>query len=105
MDGVAYTPGGFAVTLPAVLPFSSSGGGSPVVVSGLGNGTTAVNLTGLGDGTITAAVSVTDTAHNTARDNGDTRVKETVGHAAPTTLAVTNDRDALINNPEKADLR
>jgi hypothetical protein len=37
-----------------------------VVLSGLGNGMASVDLSSLGEGTITASVSVTGTASNTA---------------------------------------
>ena len=54
---VSYTVSGVDGDATATVTFTSSGGGTPVVVSGLGNGTTTVNLSGLGVGTVTATVS------------------------------------------------
>src|SRR5204862_420194 len=91
---------GIDASTTATVTFTSSGGGSPVVVSGLGNGTTTANLTTLGDGTITAAVSVTDTAGNTGSGIGDTSVKDTVAPTAATINAVAS--DDIINAAERA---
>jgi glycosidase len=99
---VSYTLAGIDASTTATVTFSSSGGGSPVVVSGLGNGANSVDLSSLGDGNITAAVSVTDTAGNTGSGTGDTSVKDTVADAAPTTSVTINDGDGFINNAEKA---
>ena len=63
----------------ATVTFTSSGGGSPAS-SAAKVRANSVDPS-LGDGNITAAVSVTDTAGNTASGTGDTSVKETV---APT---------------------
>ncbi|HWT98316.1 MAG TPA: Ig-like domain-containing protein, partial [Terriglobales bacterium] len=70
--------------------------------SGLGNGTTSVDLSGLTDGPITAAISATDTAGNHADGSGDSSTKDTTADAAPTAAVVINDGDGYINNTEKA---
>jgi hypothetical protein len=90
---VSYTLAGIDASTTATVTFTSTGGGTPFVVSSLGNGSTTVDLTSLGDGTISAAVSVTDTAGNTASGTGDTSVKDTVPPAAPGApdLAATSD--------------
>ena len=84
----------------ATVTFTSSGGGSPIVVTGLGGGAGSVNLSSLGDGTITATVSAIDTATNTATGAGDTSVKDTVAPGAPTIGLVAS--DDVINAAEQA---
>ncbi len=98
---VSYTVAGIDGDATASVTFTSSGGGSPVTVNGLGNGTTTVNLSSLGDGTITATISLSDTAGNTGNGTGDTSVKDTVVDAAPTASIVINDGDGFVNNSEK----
>jgi VCBS repeat-containing protein len=88
---VLYTVSGLDADASATVTFSSSGGGADVVVGGLGNGQTAVDLSSLGDGTITATISATDTAGNTAAGTGDNSTKDTAAPAAPIITDVTDD--------------
>ncbi len=77
-DGaVGYTITGVDADATAEITFTSSGGGGPVVVSGLVNGAFVVDLSALNDGTVTAAIQVTDTSLNTAAGTGDTAVLDT----------------------------
>ena len=71
MTAVSYTVANVDGDATATVTFTSSAGGTPVVVSGLTNGPTTVDLSSLGDGTITATISVTDTAGNIASGTGD----------------------------------
>ena len=57
-SAVGYTIAGLDADATATVTFTSSGGGAPVLVSGLVNGTTSVNLLGLSDGTITATIAI-----------------------------------------------
>ena len=60
---------------------TSSGGGTPVVLSGTidgaGNFTTDYDLSGLDDGTLTASATLTDAAGNTSPAGTDTATKDT----------------------------
>jgi Ca2+-binding RTX toxin-like protein len=62
----------------ATVTFTSSGGGAPVVLSGLGNGAFSANLSGLGLGTINAAITTIDGAGNTTAGTGDISTKISV---------------------------
>ena len=61
---LAFTLTGVDADATATVTFSD--GVNTVVVTGLGNGSDTVDLSSLADGPITASVSVTDTAGNTA---------------------------------------
>src|SRR5207248_2352685 len=72
-----------------------------VVVSGKVDGTYAVDLSGLTDGPITASISVSDTAGNSARCAEDTSKHQTTSDS-PAHLPLTiNDGDGYISNAEK----
>ena len=75
---VEYTVSGVDPDATAEVTFTSSGGGTPIVVPNLGNGTATANLSSLLDGTITASISVTDTSNNTATGSGDTATLDTL---------------------------
>src|SRR5206468_7140429 len=79
----------------ATVTFTSSGGGAPVVVSGLRAGTHIVDLTALGDGTITATISAADTAANSASGASDTSTKDTTADAGADLAVVLNDGDGI----------
>ena len=81
-DGLinAAEAGALAFTLTGIDPDATatvtfSDGVNTVVVTGLGNGSDTVDLSSLADGPITASVSVTDTAGNTAAGTSDTASK------------------------------
>jgi len=91
-DGAAsYTVAGVDPDATATVTFTSTGGGSAVVVSGLGNGPHTVNLSGLNDGIVTATISATDTVGNTVAGTGDTSVLDTTVAASITLNAITAD--------------
>ena len=98
---VSYTVSGVDGDASATVTFSSSGGGTPVVVGGLGNGTTAVDLSSLGDGTITATISATDAAGNTAAGSGDNSTKDITADSPADLAVVINDGDGFIDDSEK----
>jgi hypothetical protein len=98
---VSYTVAGLDGDATSTVTFHSAGGGADIVTH-LGNGAHTVDLSTLSDGAITATISATDTALNTANGAGDTSVKDTTADS-PADLAVTiNDGDGYINNAEKA---
>ncbi|WGD54678.1 Ig-like domain-containing protein [Bradyrhizobium sp. CB1650] len=68
---VAYTIAGVDSDATASINFTSSGGGS-VTVNALGNGPHTADLTSLSDGTVTASITLTDIAGNSATGIGDT---------------------------------
>jgi Ca2+-binding RTX toxin-like protein len=98
----SYTVAGVDADASATVTFSDGAGGHTIVVSGLHDGTTSVDLTGLNDGPIAASISVTDTALNTASGTGDSSVKDTTADAAPAASITINDGDGYINNSEQA---
>lgn len=100
---VSYTLSGVDSDATAEVTFSD-GVNPDVVVSGLSNGTTTVDLSSLDDGVITATIQVTDgsTAANTAAGTGDTSTKDTTADS-PADLSVTiDDGDGFIDNSEKS---
>ncbi|WP_245391870.1 Ig-like domain-containing protein, partial [Salinicola aestuarinus] len=84
------------------LTITSDAGGEPVVIEGVdidltgGTFSTLADLSGLNDGTLTATLSITDEAGNTA-DFGDTATLDTLADAAPLATLTSNDADGLIN--------
>jgi Ca2+-binding RTX toxin-like protein len=77
-NAVSYTVSGVDPDATATVTFSDSNGSTPdVIVTGLGNGTFSADLSGLADGPITATISVTDTAGNSAAGTGDNSTKDT----------------------------
>jgi T1SS-143 domain-containing protein len=96
-----FTLSGIDTDATATVTFTSSNGGSPVVVSGLGNGAQSVDLAGLHDGTITASISLTDIAGNTAAGGGgssDSSTKDTIAPSGtPTITAVTDNVGPTVN--------
>ena len=101
-SAVNYTVSGVDADATATVTFTSSGGGTPVVVGSLGNGATTVDLSGLADGTITATISATDTATNTASGTGDTSIKDITADSPADLAVVINDGDGYIDNAEKS---
>jgi T1SS-143 domain-containing protein len=98
-SAVGYSISGLDSDATATVTFKSSNGSATVTVNGIhGNGAqSAIDLSGLNDGTITATVTVTDNAANTATGNSDTSTKDTV---APTggTLGLNNFSDSGSTN-------
>jgi Bacterial Ig-like domain len=90
-DAVDFTVAGVDGDATATVTFTSSGGGTAVIMSGLVNGTSTVDLSGLNDGTVTATISVTDTAGNTTSGTGDTSILDTIVAASITLDDVTAD--------------
>jgi hypothetical protein len=99
---VEYIVLGVDLDATAEVTFTSSGGGTPVVVSGLGNGTTNVDLSSLPDGTISASIVVTDNASNTASGTGDIASLDTIADAAPVASVVFDDGDGFVSASEAA---
>ena len=101
---VGYTVAGVDPDATATVTFSD--GTNNVVLTGVTNTTdlTTVDLSSLSDGPITASITVTDNASNSATGTGDTITKDTVADAAPTASVTFNDtlaEDSFINNSEK----
>ena len=72
----SYTIAGVDGDATATVTFSDGNPAHDIVVSGLCNGTTTVNLSGLNEGPIRATISVIDDAGNTATGTGDTSIKD-----------------------------
>jgi hypothetical protein len=81
---VSFTVTGVDADATGTVTFSD--GVNDLVVSGLGNGTSPVDLSSLADGPITATISVTDDAGNTANGAGDSSAKDTLAPNAPSIL-------------------
>src|SRR6185503_10847500 len=99
---LAFNVTGLDLDASADVTFTSSGGGTPVVVHVTANGLASVNLTGLADGTITAAILATDTAGNTASGAPATTTLDTTADVGAN-LAVSIS-DQLVNSTEKTTL-
>jgi hypothetical protein len=99
---VSYTLSGVDGDAAATVRFSDGNAAHDVVVGGLHNGTTTVNLSGLSDGPITASVSATDTAGNSASGAGDSSVKDTTADAGGDLAVTINDGDGYVNASEKS---
>ncbi|MFI0845977.1 Ig-like domain-containing protein [Mesorhizobium sp. IMUNJ 23232] len=98
---VAYTVAGLDPDATATITFTSSGGGTPVVLTGV-TGSGSADLTGLADGNITVTISATDTAGNTANGASGATVFDTVADQGGN-LAVSL-ADSLVGNAEKANV-
>ena len=80
------------------LTISSSAGGNPVVVNDVDNGTIEnIDVSGLGDGTLTATLSVIDTAGNTSNANNTTTLDTTADVGADLSVSFA---DSEINQDE-----
>ncbi|MDQ6437431.1 Ig-like domain-containing protein, partial [Mesorhizobium sp. LHD-90] len=87
---VAYTVAGLDAGATATITFTSSGGGAPVVLTGVtGNG--SADLTGLADGNVTVTISATDAAGNSANGASGATVLDTTASATITIDPVTAD--------------
>lgn len=93
-SAVGFTIVGVDPDAVAMVRFSDGNPLHDVVRGPGGDGSSAVDLSGLTDGPITASISVTDTAGNTAAGTGDTSTKDTTAPGTPT-LALTNDSGSL----------
>jgi VCBS repeat-containing protein len=85
----SYTITGVDSDATATVRFSDGNAAHDVVVTGLGNVTSTVNLAGLTDGPVTASVSVSDTAGNLATGVSDSSVKD-VTSPTLTSVALQN---------------
>src|SRR4029079_16828890 len=65
-----FTVSGLDADASGTVTFTSTGGGSPVVVAVSANGSFSADLSGLGDGTVSSVLAITDDAGNTASANG-----------------------------------
>jgi hypothetical protein len=98
----SYTVAGVDGDATATVTFGDGNVLHNIVVSGLHDGTTSVNLSGLDDGPITVSISVSDNALNTTGGTGDSSVKDTTADATPTASVSINVGDGYVNNAEKA---
>ncbi|WP_210268349.1 MULTISPECIES: VCBS repeat-containing protein, partial [unclassified Bradyrhizobium] len=101
-SAVGFTIVGVDPDAVAMVRFSDGNPLHDVVRGPGGDGSSAVDLSGLTDGPITASISVTDTAGNTAAGTGDTSTKDTTADASPTASVTINDGDGFISDAEKA---
>jgi Ca2+-binding RTX toxin-like protein len=98
---VAYTVTGLDVGSTAIVTFTSSNGGAPIVLTGITSSGSA-NLSGLADGNITVTISATDTAGNTAAGASGATVLDTIAdEGGDLAVSVT---DNLIGAAEKANV-
>src|ERR1043166_5430276 len=73
---VSYTVAGVDADATATVTFSDGNPAHDVVVHNLHDGTPTVALSGLTDGPISASISVSDTAGNSATGTGDSSSKD-----------------------------
>ncbi|WP_412553704.1 tandem-95 repeat protein [Shimia sp. MIT1388] len=95
----SYTITGLDGDATATVVFSN-GVDTDITVSGLTNGTHSVDLSGLSDGPITATVTATDAAGNTATGAGDSSVLDTDADLGAGLAVTVSDANGIINAAE-----
>ncbi|MBR0828506.1 VCBS repeat-containing protein [Bradyrhizobium manausense] len=101
-SSVGFTIVGVDTDAVAIVKFSDGNPLHDAFRGPGGDGSSAVDLSGLTDGPITASISLTDAAGNTAAGTGDTATKDTTADASPTASVTINDGDGFINDAEKS---
>src|SRR6185295_19337865 len=98
---VGFTVAGLDADAGATVTFSDGNPAHNVVATVGSNGTFNVDLSGLSDGPVTASISASDTAGNSATGAGDSSVKDVTADVGGNLSVTINDGDGYINNAER----